>query len=310
MHNAGSFVNIPNSMTLTPEQLSRRHLLMLLACSPLFATTNLLAAAPDAHRVVALEWRPVELLLALGIMPLAVADLPNYRRWVVEPTLGAEVMDVGLRNEPNLELLQRLDPSLILLSRGFGPSAKRIARLAPQWVSQFSTPERGPLASIVADISALGSLLGRDAEAQRYLSSMEAQLTLTGQRLERYRSEPLLMFSFLDSRRVMVFGQGSLFGDILQRLGLTAAWQGDTNAWGSAIVGIERLAQIEGVRALCFLHGEDDPMREIAHVRLWRSIPFVRENKLHLLPAVWFFGGNYSALRFCHLLEQTLEGSA
>lgn len=294
---------------MTPEQLSRRRLLMCLALSPLLATPTLLAAVPDARRVVALEWRPVELLLALGIMPLAVADLPNYRRWVVEPSLGPAVIDVGLRNEPNLELLQRLEPSLMLLSKGFGPSARRIARLAPQWVSQFSTPERGPLASIVADINGLGSLLDRKAEAQQYLTTMDAQLDATADRLQRYRTEPLLMFSFLDSRRVMVFGEGSLFGDILQRLGLTSAWRGETNAWGSTIVGIERLAEIDGVRALCFLHGDDDPVREIAHVRLWRSLPFVRENRLHLLPAVWFFGANYSALRFCQLLEQTLEAS-
>ncbi len=294
-------------MTLTSEQHTRRRLLMLLACSPLFATPGLLAAPADPHRVIALEWRPVELLLALGIMPLAVADLPNYRRWVVEPELGPDVIDVGLRNEPNLELLQRLKPSLMLLSRGFGPNAKRISTLSPQWTSQFSTAERGPLASTVADIRTLGNLLGRDAEADRYLAAMDRRLNASAERLQSYRQEKLLMFSFLDSRRVMVFGKGSLFGDILNRLGLHSAWQGETNQWGSTIVGIERLAKMEGVRALCFLHGDDDPMREIAHARLWRSIPFVREEKLHLLPAVWFFGANYSALRFCQLLEQTLE---
>lgn len=298
---------IPDTTSLTPEQLLRRRLLMGLAVSPLFSTAGLWAAAPDADRVIALEWRPVELLLALGITPLAVADLPNYRRWVVEPALGPDVLDVGLRNEPNLELLQRLHPSLILLSKGFGPGAKRIARLGPQWVSQFSTAERGPLASISADIQSLGELLNRKKEAEHYLTSMNAQLDAAAQRLRHFQSAPLLMFSFLDSRRVMVFGKGSLFGDILDRLSLNSAWQGETNAWGSTIVGIERLAQTTGVRALCFLHGDDDPMREIAHARLWRSIPFVRQQKLHLLPAVWFFGANYSALRFCHLLEKTLE---
>ncbi|KQN56704.1 Fe(3+)-hydroxamate ABC transporter substrate-binding protein FhuD [Erwinia sp. Leaf53] len=289
---------------------SRRRLLQLLACTPLLNCGSLLAAPSVAERIVALEWRPVELLLALGVMPLAVADLPNYRRWVVEPQLAPTVQDVGLRSEPSLELLQRLKPSLILLSSGFGPNAARIAPLAPQWVSQFSRAPHGPLATTEQDLRALGGLLGREAAAETWLDGMSHRFAEAAQRLHRFREEPLLLFSFLDSRRVMVFGRGSLFADVLARLGLVNAWQGETNAWGSAIIGIEQLAQVEGVRALCFLHGDDDPMREIARAQLWRSIPFVRDNKLHLLPAVWFFGANYSALRFSQLLTLTLEEAA
>ena len=53
----------------------------------------------DIARVAALEWLPIELLLALGVTPLAVADVHNYNLWVAEPKLPAAVVDVGQRTE-------------------------------------------------------------------------------------------------------------------------------------------------------------------------------------------------------------------
>ena len=49
-----------------------------MALSPLLWRMNTAhAAAVDPQRIVALEWLPVELLLALGITPYGIADIPN-----------------------------------------------------------------------------------------------------------------------------------------------------------------------------------------------------------------------------------------
>jgi iron complex transport system substrate-binding protein len=80
------------------------------------------AAAVDPQRIVALEWLPVELMLALGVTPYGVADIPNYNLWVNEPALPDSVIDVGLRTEPNLELLTQMKPSFLFWSAGYGPS--------------------------------------------------------------------------------------------------------------------------------------------------------------------------------------------
>ena len=79
----------------------RRRLLMALALSPLLGSLPGRAAdvPPDIARVAALEWLPIELLLALGVTPLAVADVHNYNLWVAEPKLPAAVVDVGQRTE-------------------------------------------------------------------------------------------------------------------------------------------------------------------------------------------------------------------
>ncbi|VFS66226.1 Iron(III)-hydroxamate-binding protein fhuD [Raoultella terrigena] len=102
--------------------ITRRRLLTAMALSPLlWQMRGARAATVDPQRIVALEWLPVELLLALGVVPYGVADIPNYRLWVNEPALPDSVIDVGLRTEPNLELLTQMNPSYIVWSAGYGP---------------------------------------------------------------------------------------------------------------------------------------------------------------------------------------------
>lgn len=117
---------------LDPTLISRRRLLTALALSPLLLKMNTARAASiDPHRIVALEWLPVELMLALGIAPYGVADIPNYNMWVNEPKIPASTIDIGLRTEPNLELLTQMKPSFLVWSAGYGPSPETLARIAP-----------------------------------------------------------------------------------------------------------------------------------------------------------------------------------
>ncbi|MDU3077627.1 MAG: ABC transporter substrate-binding protein, partial [Mixta calida] len=102
--------------------VTRRRLLAAMALSPLLWQQTLRAETVDTHRIVALEWLPLELMMTLGVVPMAAAELFNYRDWVGGLELPASVIDVGLRTEPNLELLTQLKPSLILYSSGYGPS--------------------------------------------------------------------------------------------------------------------------------------------------------------------------------------------
>ncbi|HAB72972.1 MAG TPA: Fe(3+)-hydroxamate ABC transporter substrate-binding protein FhuD, partial [Pantoea sp.] len=112
-------------------EISRRRLLAALALTPWLSALPLRAALPEQQRIIALEWLPTELLLALGVAPLAVADTRNYNIWVGEPPLPPQTVDVGLRTEPNLELMTQLHPSLILCSNGYGPPPEKLKRIAP-----------------------------------------------------------------------------------------------------------------------------------------------------------------------------------
>ncbi|WP_425273861.1 Fe(3+)-hydroxamate ABC transporter substrate-binding protein FhuD [Yersinia aldovae] len=286
---------------------TRRRLLTALALSPLlFALPGRAKNVPqiDINRIVALEWLPVELLLALGVTPYGVADIHNYRLWVEEPNLPASVIDVGQRTEPNLELLQQMAPSLILMSQGYGPSPEKLSPIAPSMSFAFNEQGSSPLAVGKNSLRTLGQHLGLDAVANQHIAYFDDFIASARLRLSDDCQSPLLMFTLLDTRHALIIGQGSLFQDVLNSLGIENAWQGETNFWGSTVVGIERLATIKSGRAIYFGHGNSEMLQQVARTPLWQSISFVRDNQLRTVPAVWFYGATLSAMRFVRLLEQ------
>ncbi|CNK14246.1 iron-hydroxamate transporter substrate-binding subunit [Yersinia mollaretii] len=297
------FLNPPH---LSAPDLTRRRLLTALALSPLlYSLPGWAVNTPkaDSQRVVALEWLPTELLLALGVTPYGVADTHNYRLWVEEPELPASVIDVGQRTEPNLELLQQMAPSLILMSKGFGPSPEMLAPIAPSMSFAFNEEGSSPLAVGKNSLRALGQRLGLEAAAEQHIADFSQFMQAARQRFTDHGKASLLMFTLLDTRHALVIGQGSLFQDVLNELNIKNAWQGATNLWGSTVVGIERLATIKPGQAICFNHGNSEILQQVARTPLWQSISFVRQNQLRILPPVWFYGSTLSAMRFVRLLE-------
>lgn len=295
---------------MVDNRISRRRLLTAMALSPLLWQMQKAQAAPvSAERIVALEWLPVELMLALGVTPYGVADIPNYRMWVNEPVLPESVIDVGLRTEPNLELLTQMKPSMLVWSAGYGPSPEILARIAPGRSFAFSDGKL-PLAQARRSLLEMAEMLDKQAVAQRHLAEFDAYIDSLKPHFKQRGDRPLLMVSLLDPRHMLVFGPDCLFQEILDRLGVKNAWQGETNFWGSTAVGIDRLAAYKDVDVLCFDHGNAAQMRQLEATPLWQAMPFVRANRLQIVPAVWFYGATLSAMNFARILDTSLGGKA
>ena len=295
---------------MVDNRISRRRLLTAMALSPLLWQMQKAQAAPvRAERIVALEWLPVELMLALGVTPYGVADIPNYRMWVNEPVLPESVIDVGLCTEPNLELLTQMKPSMLVWSAGYGPSPEILARIAPGRSFAFSDGKL-PLAQARRSLLEMAEMLDKQAVAQRHLAEFDAYIDSLKPHFKQRGDRPLLMVSLLDPRHMLVFGPNCLFQEILDRLGVKNAWQGETNFWGSTAVGIDRLAAYKDVDVLCFDHGNAAQMRQLEATPLWQAMPFVRANRLQIVPAVWFYGATLSAMNFARILDTSLGGKA
>jgi iron complex transport system substrate-binding protein len=287
--------------------ISRRRLLTALALSPLMSALPLRAAVQDAQRILALEWLPVELLMALGVTPLGVADMHNYNIWVGDPQLPSGVIDLGLRTEPNLELMTQLEPSLILHSNGYGPALDKLQRIAPTMGFDLNSGDGKPLSTARHSLQALGARLGREAQAVQHLQFVDEQLAAARERLKPWADRPVLLMSLMDSRHAITFGKNSLFLEVMEILGLSNAWQGETNFWGSAVVGLERLAEVGDAQVICFDHDNDRDMQQVIATALWQALPFVRAQRFQRVPAVWYYGATYSALKFVRVLEHALE---
>lgn len=284
-----------------------KHLPVLLKGIVTSLTIILLAGHASAEpypRVATLDWTIAETLMGMGVEPQAVAQLSAYHDWVAEPAMPATVIDLGLRTQPNLELLADLQPDVILISQMFSNIAPRLSQVAPVEMLELYIPGNDTWTQMLQLTRDAARLAGQPQAGQRLIDKTESAMLEYRQQLPA-QTEPLLIVQFIDARHVRVFGENGLYQAVLDQLGLENAWSGKTNSWGFALVGLEELLGIEGQLVVV----EPAPLgveEQLADSGLWRALPDVREDNVITLPPVWSFGALPSALRFADTLTTAL----
>ena len=284
-----------------------------LQASPASQSAATDTARPSEHtqvpRIATVDWTIAETLLALGVTPLAVGDVSAYRAWVGEPLLPAEVVDIGLRAQPNRELLAELKPNRILISPLAAPLAPTLSRIAPVQSIALYDPQTDLWQRLHEATLTIAALVNKTAEANVLLTDLNRELEQMKQTLPA-ELPPLLVVQFIDERHVRVFGRHSLFEAVMQRLGLRNAWQGETNAWGFSVASIEQFMALPAARLVVV-----DPIpvgvsERLQEPGLWQHLPLVQQAPVLHLPAVWSFGGVLAARRFATLLSEALQKDA
>lgn len=264
-------------------------------------------AAPSSStpRLATVDWGIAQNLTAMGVPPVAVGQRSGYGIWVAGPTLPASVVGLGLRSQPNMELLSQLKPDRILITRMYAEEADQLARVAPvSTVDVYFTP--GDVwDNTVAAVHQLGRIAGRPDAAQALIDRTGEQIAASGRRVPE-SAGPVLIVQFVDERHVRVFGTRSLVQATLQRMHIANAWSGETTRWGMAVVPIERLADLKKGRVIVMDPVPVGVASALAASRLWQSLPIVRNAPVLHIPAVWSFGGLPSASRFARLLADAL----
>ncbi|MGV6875261.1 iron-siderophore ABC transporter substrate-binding protein [Pseudochelatococcus sp. B33] len=258
---------------------------------------------------MALDWGLAETLIAIGLPPVGVPETRSYGDWVVSPPLPPETADVGLRVEPNLEILQQLAPDLILTIPDHEAITPLLRRIAPSLSLPIYGSEAAPYANAQAVTRRLGMLTGLRAEADRLIMRTEATMEACRVRLaDMEEKRPLFVASFLDGRHVRIYTQNGLFGAVLQKIGIANAWQGSTNAWGFATASLETLALGPEAQLVLLDPLPRETARTFRDSPLWRNLPMVRAGRVARLPPVLMFGALPAAMRFATLLTATLTG--
>ena len=275
-------------------------------CVALVLLTGLAQAEPQQPRIAVIDWGLAETLLGLGVTPIAVAQTEGYRRWVQQPELPPEVADLGMRIEPNLELLSQLKPDMILITPQFAASRAQLERIAPVHTLAIYTPEDEAYVGAQRVTRELAALLGREVEGEAMIARIDARMGQVKQQLAQQQLPPFYVMTFLDQRHVRLFGKQSIYQGVFDRVGLRNAWHGPTNDWGFTQQGIDSLAG-EPDAALLYL----EPMppgtaQGLVSSALWQHLPAVREQRLYALPPVWSFNGLMAAERFANLLAARL----
>ena len=268
------------------------------------------AAAGTGPRVAVIDLQLVEMLLTLGVVPLAVANAPLYRRLVADPPIPAGVADLGPLNEPHLELLQYLKPDLILAAGWQRGSLSRLERVAPvHWIMPSIGSD--PLGHMHSTFTAVARLVGRETAAAGWVARTDEALEAGRAALAGRGLPPVYVARLMeDGRHMAVFGRNGMIGAVVARLELANAWTGRTNAWGNAAVGIEELAGNPEAGLIHFHRGaeSDRALRLLADSPLWNALPAVRAGRVLAVPVVYPAGGPFSAVRLANALAARLSG--
>ncbi|MEH8112669.1 ABC transporter substrate-binding protein [Aeromonas veronii] len=268
------------------------------------ADTSPISSVP-LPRIATVDWTIAETLLALGVTPLAVGDAGPYQAWVGEPRLPAGVVDIGLRTQPNRELLAELKPDRILISPLAAPLAPTLSCIAPVSTIALYDGQTDLWQRLHEVTLTLARMVGKTAEGERLLAGLDRDLASMQAGLPA-DLPPLLVVQFIDERHVRVFGRHSLFDAVMTRLGLRNGWQEQTNDWGFSVVSIEQFMTLPTARLVVV-----DPIpvgvsERLQEPGLWQHLPLVRQAPVLHLPAVWSFGGVLAARRFAGLLSDAL----
>jgi ABC-type Fe3+-hydroxamate transport system substrate-binding protein len=265
--------------------------------------------ARPAERIAVVDWAMLETLLALDVVPVAATELVQFRKVAAEPAVPQQVADLGLRGSPNFEMLRLSNPDLIVSSPWFAWATDNLEQIAPVISHSIYTPGRPPYSFAVQATQALGEQLDRVVTASAYVEASALELEQSRQRIARQQTRPIFLINLGDARHFRAFGADSMFGDVLQRLGLTNAWSKPTSYAAAAPVPLEALAEVPEAAIVIIAPVPPDAQSTLARSPLWKALPAVREHRVMVFPPVNPFGALPAARRFTRLLTEALSTS-
>ncbi|QGZ64674.1 iron-siderophore ABC transporter substrate-binding protein [Paraburkholderia acidisoli] len=314
--------------------MKRRSLVGALAATPLFAPlcsplamafaascgsawaaagANPHAAARTAvpRRVIVLDWGLAELVLALGVVPVGMANTAGFRRNFPACAVPDSVVDLGLMFQPNMELMLALAPDLIVITPAHASMRGTLERLAPTVTLGMFRASAAPYTAACDETMRLARLFGREAQGEAAVAQSRNAIDAARARLAALpsgfvaRDVPIYLARFIDESHLRVFGAHSLFGELLARLGLRNAWGGAPRA-ASAIIGFDAL-DADSRATLVYLK----PLPALSATmmqtsRVWQAMPFARAGRMTGMAEAPPEGGILSAAYFATALVEAL----
>lgn len=259
-----------------------------------------------AERVAVLEWQQIEDVLSLCVTPVAAADVEGYTLWDTAEALPEGVADVGTRGEPNLDALYATEPDLVIIE-AYTPDDAIIGQLEEYGVPVLATKgadAADPIRQMKDTFSLIAEATGREERAEVVLDDFDAAVEEASDAIAAADPE-VTEFAYFDGYvdggnvSLRFFGQGSLFGELGEAIGLTNAWTGEVDpAYGLGSTDIEGATAV-GDATLLYTGTEDpagDVMAELEKNEIWASLPAVEEERVVPFPGgIWTFGGPRSA---------------
>ncbi|MEK0312782.1 helix-turn-helix domain-containing protein [Cohnella sp. 56] len=247
-------------------------------------------------------------LVALGAKPVGGSVFWDQRAVLAEHV--GLVEDVGWPVDP--DALARLGPDLIIMACDEEDPCVSASRIAP--TVAFDT-----FAQLDSRLLKLGELLGRQAEAERWLESHRERTEAMWQQLagELGEEETAAVFTIARGGRLFVMGTIGLAATLYHASGFRAPTAVDrllSHRQSYLEIAPEQLRAYAGDRI--FLVVTDEPAshaaaRALASAETWRSLPAVRQGRAYQVGAVgWNYGDALTSSMLLDKLPALLRRSS
>lgn len=280
-----------------------------------------------AERVVVLEWQQTEDLLSLCITPVGAASIDGYETYVSAETLPAGVANVGERGEPDLDALYATDPDLIVIE-AYSADDELLKKLEERDVPVLATigaDGSGQIANMKEVFSLIGEATGRTERADQVLEEFDQHLADAKAKVadaDLVTTDFVFFDGWIEGGNVVIrpYGQGALFTEIGEELGLTGAWTDEINdsygsggvdpAYGLAQTDIEGLTAVGEANLIFSDDGlPDSYAKELAKSSIWTSLPAVKDGRaFEFPPGVWGAGGPRSGEQAIDAFVEVIVG--
>jgi iron complex transport system substrate-binding protein len=178
--------------------------------------TTEVPAGPE--KVFVFDLGVMDSLNALGIQPDGVPDAP-YPEELQDVADGAQVR-IGTLTEPDLEVIAEQDPDLIIISASTAGAYAELSGIAP--TIDLSVNTSAPMESFSQNVTALGEVFDKEAEAGAALDGIESKVEAARATLKDAGNTNGLVV-MTSAGEITAFGAGSRFGLVHDVLGMPSA---------------------------------------------------------------------------------------
>ncbi|WP_227681609.1 TroA family protein [Psychrobacter alimentarius] len=252
------------------------------------------------------DWGNAATLTAMGYPPIATGDVRVWDRWVGTPKLPTSTVDVGIRYQPNAELIAQL-PVDMVVDNFFYEHARNLYGDVPAESVMFAAKGKSATWTDYAEPTRqLGKLIEDPKLAEDYIAKSQDDISVAGARLqERYpKVKKFAVVQFSDANNMRMYVANSLFQPALTQMQKELVVLGEGNSWGFVPIRMGDLAQLGDDVCLLII----DPMSPITRAEIkdsliWQRLGYGNKRCMGELPPVWIYGGMSSLVGLANNLS-------
>ncbi|MBS4179056.1 ABC transporter substrate-binding protein [Lederbergia citrea] len=271
-----------------------------------------------AKKVVVLEWTYAEDLLAVGVQPVGMADIKEYHNYVnIDAELSKDVVDVGGRQEPNLEAIAALEPDLIIgVSFRHDAMLRDLESIAPTVIFNPYPNDEGIdlYQEMVTTFNEIAKAVDKTSEADAVLAHLDKKYEKAKAEIDHANLKTkdvilTLAYTGPQAPEIRVFTPNSMASIILEKIGLHNIHKPDQfEVFGSSTFNVEGLTKYENANYLYTVPDTDNIYEnQLKDNTVWKNLNFVKEDRMYDLGAdTWLYGGPLSAETLLNQITKTM----